>query len=233
MVLKGLTIEEQDFSTTKFFAIGDIHGCYKALEKILSILPVSWGRDYVIFLGDYIDRGPDSAKVIDLIIKLQKKYPDKVIPLKGNHEKMFEDYLEEKNIEIFWFNGGEATLRSYMEYNDSKIPDEHVKFIKNLYYFFETPSYIFVHAGINPEKTLYEQTEEDILWIRESFYTSPKKFSKTIIFGHTPFNEPFVKEDRIGIDTGCVYGGMLTAIQLPERKFFHVTCEDMWRAYSF
>jgi len=223
MGLKGLTIEEPD-TGTKIFAIGDIHGCYLSLSVLLEKLPISWGKDYLVFLGDYIDRGPDSRRVLELIMELKEEYPEKVFPLKGNHEWMFERFLKGLDVEIFLYNGGEATLKNYFEEVTLKIPEEHQKFIEELPLYLETPQYLFVHAGINPKKPLSLQTEEDLLWIRQSFYLYEGKFFKKIIFGHTPFPEVLHLEDRIGIDTGCVYGGKLTAIELPEERFYQVDC---------
>jgi serine/threonine protein phosphatase 1 len=228
MALRGLTIEEPG-SGTKFFAIGDIHGCYTALERLLGLLPISWGRDYLVFLGDYINRGPSPARVVEIILELKNAYPEKVIALKGNHEKMFEDYLSGIDREIFILNGGESTLLDYTKEGVFSMPPDHQEFFKGLYHFFETPDYFFVHGGVNPEKPFSEQEEEDLLWIRGKFHYAPVKFKKTVIFGHTPFSEPFVREDRIGIDTGCVYGGKLTAVELPDLRFFQVDCEKNWR----
>ncbi|NPA40390.1 MAG: serine/threonine protein phosphatase [Thermodesulfobacteria bacterium] len=209
---------------SKIFAIGDIHGCIDSLESLLAILPVKWGKDFVIFLGDYIDRGPNPRKVIEKVIELKNKFPDRVFTLKGNHEQMFERFLLGYDISTFLYNGGSATLRCYYTKGMLEIPGEHLKFLKELKLIIETEEYIFVHGGINPEKPLEEQTEDDVLWIRGSFYHYPGRFEKTVVFGHTPFSEPFVKEDRIGIDTGCVYGGKLTAVMLPDREFFQVNC---------
>ncbi len=228
MVLKDWMIEGQGSGSKKIrrriFAIGDIHGCKDALEALLEILPVDWERDLIIFLGDYIDRGPDPKGVIEKIIELKKAYPESIITLKGNHEQMFENFLKGKEISTFLYNGGDATLRSYYKNGYLEIPGEHLQFLKELRLYYETEDYIFVHGGINPEKSLEEQTEDDFLWIRGSFYNAEVRFPKTVVFGHTPFNEPFVKEDRIGIDTGCVYGGKLTAVMLPEREFYQVNC---------
>ncbi len=223
MVLKGLMIEEP-VSYNKIFAIGDIHGCLDSLEALLDILPVNWGRDLVIFLGDYIDRGPSPRGVIEKIIKLKKNYPQHIITLKGNHEWLFERFLKGKDVDIFLYNGGNVTLRDYYKNGYLEIPEEHLKFLKELKLFYEVENYLFVHAGINPQKDLKNQTEEDLLWIRGSFYYANVRFSKIVVFGHTPFSEPFVKEDRIGIDTGCVYGGKLTAVMLPDKKFYQVKC---------
>jgi serine/threonine protein phosphatase 1 len=191
----------------KIFAIGDIHGCLWSLEKLLNILPVNWGKDLVIFLGDYIDRGPNPKGVIEKVLELKELYGDKIIPLKGNHEWMFERFL-----------------KSYYKDGELKIPEEHLNFLKELKLYYETEDYIFVHAGLRPGKKLEEQNEEDLLWIRESFYFSEYKFPKTIVFGHTPFPVPLILNDRIGIDTGCVYGGKLTAIELPSKKIYQIDC---------
>jgi serine/threonine protein phosphatase 1 len=89
----------------KIFAVGDIHGCLESLEALLEILPINWGKDLLIFLGDYIDRGENPRGVVEKIITLKKKYPEHVITLKGNHELMFEWFLEGKNVELFFYNG--------------------------------------------------------------------------------------------------------------------------------
>ena len=225
MVSQGLMTEERVSGTNKIFAIGDIHGCLWSLEKLLNILPVNWGKDLVIFLGDYIDRGPDPRGVIEKILELKEFYKDKIITLKGNHEWMFERFLKGIDIDIFLYNGGGMTLKSY--YNKEgylEIPEEHLKFLRELKLYYETEDYIFVHAGLRPGKELKEQSEEDLLWIRESFYLSEYKFPKIVVFGHTPFPAPLILEDRIGIDTGCVYGGALTAIELPEKKIYQIEC---------
>lgn len=225
MDLQDLMIGEPDFGF-KIFAVGDIHGCLTSLEKLLDQIPINWGKDYLIFLGDYIDRGPDSRAVIDLLIELKKEYPERIITLKGNHEWMLERFLKGIDMEIYLYNGGEATLRNYFNYKTGKleIPSEHLEFLKNLKLYFEWSNYIFVHAGLRPGIPLEFQTEEDLLWIRNSFYFSEESFPKVIVFGHTPFAVPLVLKDRIGIDTGCVYGGYLTAVELPELKFYQTPC---------
>ena len=227
MVSQDLMTEEHVSGTNKdykIFAIGDIHGCLWSLEKLLNILPVNWGKDLVIFLGDYIDRGPDPKGVIEKMLELKELYGDKIIPLKGNHEWMFERFLKGIDVDIFLYNGGGATLKSYYKDGELKIPEEHLNFLKELKLYYETEDYIFVHAGLRPGKKLEEQNEEDLLWIRESFYFSEYKFPKTIVFGHTPFPVPLILNDRIGIDTGCVYGGKLTAIELPSKKIYQIDC---------
>lgn len=221
MGLKGLTIEEQG-SGIKFFAVGDIHGCSRRLEALLSKLPIRWNEDYLIFLGDYIDRGEDPRRALEIVMELVEAYPRKVIALKGNHEWMFERFLQGIDPEVFLYNGGDKTLRCYMKEGRLVVPDEHVDFLRSLPLYVETPDYIFVHAGINPYKSLKEQDEMDLLWIRQSFYLYEGTFPKVVVFGHTPFPDVLMLADRIGIDTGCVYGGKLSAVMLPEREVFQV-----------
>lgn len=225
MVSKGLTIEELG-SGTNIFAIGDIHGCLYAVEGLIERLPISWGNDFLIFLGDYIDRGPDSSRVIDFILDLRSQYPEKVIALKGNHEWMFERYLQGIDIAIFLYNGGGETLKSYRKEGKITIPQDHINFIREAPLYVEIGPYFFVHAGVNPRKSFQDQSEEDLLWIRQSFYLYEGKFSKIIVFGHTPFPEVLLLDDRIGLDTGCVYGGKLSAVRLPDREIFEYHC---WR----
>lgn len=212
----------------RIFAIGDIHGCAEALEKLLKQLPVDWNEDLVIFLGDYIDRGPEPRKVIEKVMELKKLYPKRVIPLRGNHEWMFLRYLQGIEPEVFLFNGGEATLRAYYHEGQLLLPEEHRNFLENLPLYYETEEYLFVHAGIRPGVALEAQSEEDLLWIREGFYYYPGTFPKKIVFGHTPFPEPLILPDRLGIDTGCVYGGKLTAIELPTERIYQVECLRRW-----
>lgn len=212
----------------RIFAIGDIHGCAEALEKLLGRLPVDWGADLVIFLGDYIDRGPEPRRVIEKVMELRKLYPERVIALRGNHEWMFLRYLRGIEPEVFLFNGGEATLRAYYREGKLDIPEEHRIFLEGLPLYYETEDYFFVHAGVRPERPLHNQEEEDLLWIREGFYYYPGTFPKKIVFGHTPFPEPLLLPDRLGIDTGCVYGGKLTAIELPAEKIYQVECPRRW-----
>ncbi|OAQ20738.1 metallophosphoesterase family protein [Thermosulfurimonas dismutans] len=212
----------------KIFAVGDVHGCAEALEALLDRLPVEWGKDLLIFLGDYIDRGPSPRKVIEMVKKLVTEYPNKVIALSGNHEWMFKRYLKGIESAVFLYNGGEITLRDYFERGKLNIPEEDLNFLESLPLYYETKDFFFVHAGIRPGIPFDKQDEEDLLWIRESFYYYPGKFEKTIVFGHTPFPEPLDLPDRIGIDTGCVYGGKLTAVELPARKYYQVDCLRRW-----
>jgi serine/threonine protein phosphatase 1 len=149
-----------------------------------------------------------------------------VVFLKGNHELMLQNYLSGEDKLSFLYNGGEATLRSYMKaggVNDAHlIPPEHLEFFDNLRLYYETEDYIFVHGGLKANIPLEDQDEWDMLWIRDEFIYSDFDFGKRVIFGHTPFREPLILDNKIGIDTGAVYGNRLTCVELSAMKFFSV-----------
>lgn len=206
----------------KIFAIGDIHGLFDRLLDLITKIPLE-KDDILVFLGDYIDRGPDSKKVIDYLIKLrEKRGGDLTIFLKGNHEIMFLDFLDGKNIDLFYYNGGRKTIESYSIGGEFFLPEEHLKFFKELLPYYETNDYIFVHAGLRPSISIESQKEEDLYWIRGDFIFSDYNFGKKVIFGHTPTKSflPYFDKYKIGVDTGAVYGGLLTAIMLPDEKIF-------------
>jgi len=213
-------------SAKRIYAISDIHGCLQKLISLMGKLSPDLDTDRLIFLGDYIDRGPDPCLVVEYILDLKENHPD-IVFLKGNHEKMFLDYLAGKERAFFLWNGGESTLRSYQKRygkRDGKVfvPEEHLDFFRSLELLYETNEYIFVHAGLRPFVSLDQQKEEDLLWIRDEFIYSDYDFGKTVIFGHTPFPTPFFGEKKIGIDTGAAYGNTLTCLILPDREFISV-----------
>ncbi len=210
----------------KIFAIGDIHGMKDEAVALIESLPIA-EQDLVIFLGDYIDRGYDSKGVVEYLLWFREKHPNTIF-LRGNHEDMFLSFIEEEfSEEIYFYNGGEKTLKSYgippSQYHYAKryIPLSHLNFLKSLPLYHETEDYIFVHAGLRPGVPLYAQDPEDLLWIRYEFIYSKEDFGKRVIFGHTAFKEPLIMKNKIGIDTGLVYGGKLTALELPDLKFYH------------
>ncbi len=207
------------------YAIGDIHGCLDKLETLMSTIDVDVQRDQLVFLGDYIDRGPSSYEVVDYLMQIIRRMPATVF-LKGNHEEMFTHYLSGMDRQLFVMNGGQATLESYMknrtEADGSLIPSEHLRFFSSLRLYYQTDDYIFVHAGLRDNIPLESQKTEDLLWIRDAFIASEYDFGKRVIFGHTPFNTPLVQPNKIGVDTGAVYGNQLTCVKLPETEFFHV-----------
>jgi serine/threonine protein phosphatase 1 len=200
---------------SSIFAIGDIHGCLEKLEKMFSLLKIA-KNDTVVFLGDYVDRGPQSKEVVGFVIDLKKKH--NVVCLLGNHEEMFLNCLDGINENLHLMNGGRATIKSY----GGSIPKEHMDFFKSLLPYYETEEYIFVHAGLKPNVPLEEQDLEWLTWIRDEFINSWCDFGKTVVFGHTPLEQPLVEENKIGIDTGAAMGGMLTCIELPSRRILQV-----------
>ncbi|RLB05758.1 MAG: serine/threonine protein phosphatase [Deltaproteobacteria bacterium] len=212
-------------SKEKYFVISDIHGCMHKLERLIETVRPELESRTLVFLGDYIDRGPDSCDVVEFVLELRQEH--EVVFLKGNHEKMLLDFLAGINQFLYLENGGELTLASY--YNKYRlregeiiIPSDHLNFFYNLELYYETEDYIFVHAGLRDDVPLNAQTEEDLLWIREEFIYSTYDFGKTVIFGHTPFLHPFVGFRKIGIDTGAVFGNTLTMLSLPEMEFVSV-----------
>lgn len=203
------------------FVIGDIHGNYKELKELLNKLNPDLNHDKLIFLGDYIDRGPNSYNVIQFLIELQKNHgEDKVILLKGNHEQMAIENIETDYID--YNNGYDKTYKDFIKNKDNI--ESYYEFFKSLPIYHEDDFYIYVHGGIRPGITMEKQDESDLLWIRDEFYESSITFLKPIIFGHTPTFHingkytPFVGKDRIGIDTGIAYGGKLTALEIVDGK---------------
>ena len=198
------------------YAIGDIHGCLDPLRRLMDEIRLSKG-DEVVFMGDYVDRGPDSKGVIDYLLTLRGRYTF----LMGNHERMLLEFLQGRDRLLFFYNGGKATVDSYGGL--SEIPAAHLDFLNRLRLYYETDDYLFVHGGIRPGVPLQEQDPKDLLWIREEFYGYPGRYIKTVIFGHTPMREVLMEEDRIGIDTACVYGNKLTCLILPSRQVIQVS----------
>ena len=207
----------------KIFAIGDIHGSIDRLQDLMQKIPIDFADDTLLFIGDYIDRGPGSVEVVEYLMDLKKRVPG-IILLKGNHEDMLEKYLDGTDRFTYLLNGGQNTLDSYLSKthrSDSfPIPAEHIDFFKSLRLYYETEAYIFVHAGLRPKIPLASQKTEDLLWIRDKFIYSKYNFGKPVVFGHTPLEKPLVEPNKIGIDTGAVYGNALTCVQLPDVLFF-------------
>lgn len=206
------------------FAVGDIHGCLRPLEDLLDKLPIDWEEDYLVFLGDYIDRGPDSRLVLETIMALKEAHPERVICLLGNHEWMLLRYLRGYDQELYLLNGGDVTLAQFLRDGIVEVPPKHISFLRSLLPYWETERYIFVHAGLRPGIPLTKQRLEDLLFIRGEFIHSDYDWGKMVIFAHTPFSRPLVAPNKIGIDTGCVYGGELTALVLPEVDFYFSYC---------
>ncbi|MDC0358070.1 serine/threonine protein phosphatase [Oligoflexia bacterium] len=217
------------------YAVGDIHGCINELSVLLNFLVEERGfskNDIIIFIGDYIDRGPDSKGVLNLLTSFQSEYPQNSFFLRGNHEDMFLDFLGFDGTQggSYLVNGGAQCVRSYEasppycgEEIQEDMPPEHIEFLTNLHRYIFLGDFVFTHAGVNPLRDLHFQLDEDIYWIRDEFLNNLHHFRKTVVFGHTPFEDVlFHLPYKIGIDTGLVYGSMLSCIEIAEEMVFQV-----------
>ena len=204
----------------RLLAVGDIHGQAELLAKLLKQVDPQ-PEDVVVFLGDYIDRGPDSPGVIDQLLELQDRFPQTVF-LKGNHEAMLLDYLAGRETLLYLLNGGATTLAGYHRDNRMHIPPRHLEFFRNLRLWYETAEFIFVHAGLRPGLSLHQQRHEDLLWIREDFLDADFDWGKTVVFGHTPLPSPSFAKHRIGLDTGAGHGHALTCCEVRIHKCWSV-----------
>jgi len=223
------------------YAVGDIHGEDEKLGELLELLPLEPG-DKLVFLGDYVDRGVDSRAVVDRLIEVQSRY--ECVFLLGNHESMMLDFLGWHDDayfggDAFLMNGGDRTLASYGYFDREnpdrasfRLPKDHEDFFLSLRLHHLEGDYLFVHAGLGRDElqsddvgyALRRARPEDLLWNRTTA-DIPHRLGITIVYGHTPaedfgvrWNPPF----SIGIDTGSVYGGPLTAIRLPDETLFQV-----------
>jgi serine/threonine protein phosphatase 1 len=190
-------------------AIGDIHGCFDQLRKLIELVRTENEIDMWVFLGDYIDRGPGSKEVLDLLMSLQKETD--VVCLKGNHEAMLIEAIEDGSDQSLWIdNGGDATLRSFGLTDTSSFPRKYLDWMKSLPVYYDDGTRFFVHAGVN-RMPPHKSPVEVMLWIRDPFLASNKDWGRFIVHGHTPRNAVTLTPYRMNLDTGCVYGGKLTA----------------------
>lgn len=222
----------------RIYAIGDVHGRADLLASLLlqievdiALHPVS--RPIAVFLGDYIDRGPDSKEVLDLLVT-PGRTPEMVF-LKGNHETFLLNFLKVPTLLDNWQQyGGLETLVSYglkppmnPSFTDqarlardlaSATPESHRQFFEALQLSFVCGDFFFVHAGLRPLIPIQQQTEDDLLWIRDDFLLWDKEFEKIVVHGHTPVLEPDVRFNRINIDTGAFATGRLTCMTIEAAK---------------
>ena len=199
----------------KVYAIGDVHGLLRALCRLIAECERDAdGRPMrLVFIGDYIDRGPNSRGVVDYIINLQSRLAENAICLMGNHEALALSAIDDLNTENWILNGGDMTLRSYGVSSALELPAAHVAWLRSLRLAFDDGLRFFVHAGINPAKPLDRQDRHDLLWIREPFLSVQRDYGRLIVHGHTPTRTgmPDLRGNRLNIDTDAVYGGPLTA----------------------
>jgi serine/threonine protein phosphatase 1 len=200
------------------FAVGDIHGCFDKLQSLLAACEtLGAARDaQFIFIGDYVDRGPDSKRVLDLLIRRQMDQGKRFVCLRGNHDDMLvraaDKDRSDRDLMNWWGNGGEQTLESYGVDDPSDLPAEHLDWLRSLPLTVRDNHRLYVHAGIRPGTPLSSQSEEDLLWIREPFLASEDDHGALVVHGHTPTRsgEPELRRNRLNLDTGACFGGPLT-----------------------
>lgn len=213
-------------SAPETYVIGDVHGCAEELRALLALLPLD--RDTrIVFVGDYVDRGPRSRQVIDTILELSTTHH--VVPLLGNHEAMLLDFLAQPEAPaggVFIVNGGSSTLASYADDRGTyEIPAAHREFLQGLALSHEDDDFFFVHAGV-PDLPLARldprRHKMTMLWVREPFLRSRYPWSKIVVHGHTPVPTAEVHARRINVDSGCVFNGLLSAMCLRTGEIFAV-----------
>ncbi len=214
----------------RVYAVGDVHGCLDQLVDLhwaiaADLAARKVAESVLVHLGDYVDRGPDSAAVVWLLAGTVAPPVTRRADLKGNHEVMMLAALDGRaRVAESWLeNGGAATLESYHVPLDASpadwhlsIPLAHRQWLTTRELTHQEGGYLFVHAGIRPGRDLIRQSADDLLWIREPFLSSNETHPFVIVHGHTPCSAPAVRSNRIGIDTGAVMGGRLTCLVLEE-----------------
>ena len=213
-------------------AVGDIHGCSRTLNALLETLSLR-AEDHLVFLGDYVDRGPDTRGVIHQLIALSKQV--RCTFLRGNHEQAMLDWLSGKEGTYWLHYGGEETLQSYMQGGKLAFPATHLSFLQSTTLYLDTQEFFFVHAGLRPDRTVQENIrhadDEVFLHFRGHLQVAVPLWEKCVVFGHTPHSAPILTDRMIGIDTGCVFPerlglGRLTAIRLPEREVVTIANQE-------
>lgn len=237
------------------YAIGDVHGCYALMKDVLARVAADSAerargrRPILVFLGDYVDRGPHSARVLEALVWLQRRTDLEIHFLKGNHEQALLEFLDAPERGGPWMGyGGAETLISYgveppapeaapgayLAARDELMevmPASHLKLLLGLETMVAIGDYAFVHAGIRPGAPLEAQAENDLLWIRRGFVDQPGPFEKVIVHGHTWLSEqPQLSEHRLGLDTGAYATGVLTAARIEDGvvEVLQVRRGDVW-----
>jgi serine/threonine protein phosphatase 1 len=238
------------------YAVGDIHGRADLLQEMhrliaedAATLTPGTGK-LVVYLGDYVDRGLESRRVVDLLINDPLR-DFQAVHLLGNHDAWLLSFLVDPAIGPIWLRyGGDATMHSYgvqfgapqddlrfyeqlQRHLRQRIPRRHVEFLQSLELSFQSGDYVFVHAGVDPARPLHQQTADDLLWIREPFLSCRLDLGCVVVHGHTVESEPIVRANRIGIDTGACWTGCLTCLVLEESDFRFLTTGVRAQARGF
>ncbi len=221
----------------RIYAVGDIHGRVDLLQRLHTVILEDTAdsrpgvENVVVYLGDYLDRGLYSRELIDFFLD-EPLAGFEAVYLRGNHDQYFLDFLVDPDKGASWLRfGGDATVYSYgvripddvapnmrMVYIRDRlletVPERHLTFLGDLELAKVIGDFLFVHAGVNPERPLSKQTPEDLMWIRDAFLESERDFGKIVVHGHSVTRVPEVRENRIGIDTGACYSNNLTCVVL-------------------
>ncbi|WP_051328871.1 metallophosphoesterase [Geminicoccus roseus] len=229
----------------RIYAIGDVHGRLGLLRKLEGIIAADHHargdscQPWIVYLGDYVDRGAESRQVIQHLIDGPPEGFE-AIHLLGNHDLWLREFLEDPAYGPSWYkHGGDATLLSYgvrMDPSKSeearfkeaqlamrgRVPHEHRRFLSGLELGFSIGDYFMVHAGIMPSKPFDQQSVEDLLWVREPFLSHDNELAKVVVHGHTVEDRPTERRHRIGIDTGACWTGMLSALGLEEDQRWYL-----------
>ncbi|MGR9373362.1 metallophosphoesterase family protein [Rhizobium leguminosarum] len=191
------------------FAIGDIHGCIDPLNRMIDRVEAYASEGTVVFLGDYVDRGPDSKSVLDRIIA-GPSGPWRWFCLKGNHEDLMVAAYADRDSRDVWIGIGIGGLETEMSYGGRVLP-QHLQWAADLPFMHIDRYRIFVHAGVDPAFPLEQQSEHDLLWLRFPPGESSDYWGKHLVHGHTPsLSNPVTTGNRTNIDSGCVFGGKLS-----------------------
>jgi len=239
MAAEGIHFDDAETpSGLRIYAVGDIHGRHdlmtemhrRIMAEIIEEKPADWR---IIYLGDYVDRGPASCQVLEFLSRSMEADP-RVMALAGNHDLGFLAFLAQPRAQgLFANNGGDATARSYgvdLDFTSREnllhghaalmeaIPQEHLDFLQGLKLSASFGDLFFCHAGIRPGVPLNAQDPEDLIWIRERFRHDLTLHPKLVVHGHTPMPEPEIRPNRVNLDTGAWYSGRLTAMMFEGRR---------------
>jgi serine/threonine protein phosphatase 1 len=226
----------------RLYVIGDIHGRLDLLERMIAAIERDVGargaKSVTVTVGDYIDRGPDSCGVIERLMR--NPFPTRYVALKGNHEDLLVKFLRDPELGAHWRHlGSLQTLHSYgvpvermmlgrdyaeaAENLSAALPEEHMRFLAGLKTSVSFEQHFVCHAGIRPGVAFEQQSDDDLLWIREEFLDSDMDFGKRVIHGHTPVDAPEVRANRINVDTGAFATNRLTCVVLEGRQHRFIT----------
>ncbi|WP_439522584.1 metallophosphoesterase family protein [Marivita sp.] len=239
--------------TRALYAFGDIHGQLGMLQEGLAWVEADGGADArIVFVGDYVDRGPDSRGVIETLVSGQSAGRNWTC-LKGNHDRFFEWFLDPAGprndphllVGYHWFDkaiGGTETIASYDVYLPERIrqtelaellhkvvPESHKTFLRGLKTSHEEDGLFFAHAGVRPGVPFDQQDENDLLWIRQEFHADKRDHGALIVHGHTPVDEPELFSNRINLDTGAGYGHPLTVAVFEGDEVFRLSSKGRAR----